>query len=150
MYEIPCKKCGKTRILKRPYPEKGLCHPCSKPRLKLRLHGQGYVYSNTDPKRRFEHIYIMEQHLGRPLRRKEVVHHINENKTDNRIENLQLMTRGEHQRHHFRVQERLRGGQLECYKCKELKPFSEYRKRSSGILGFVGTCKICTKIMECS
>lgn len=47
-----------------------------------------------------EHWYIWIKHNKMIVPKYYVIHHINENKTDNRIKNLQLMKRGEHTRLH--------------------------------------------------
>lgn len=47
-----------------------------------------------------KHRLVMEKFINRYLTKNEVVHHINENKLDNRISNLQLMTKSQHMKLH--------------------------------------------------
>lgn len=49
------------------------------------------------------HRHLVEQKLGRSLNSDEVVHHKNGDKHDNRIENLEVMSRSEHIKHHPEV-----------------------------------------------
>jgi hypothetical protein len=55
-------------------------HPCADSR-------KGYVQ---------QHRLIMENHIGRYLDDSEMVHHINGDRQDNRIENLEILTRSAH------------------------------------------------------
>jgi len=83
---------------------KGENHHCWKGGLKkekgryvsLRTYaGPGHRYTSKGV-----HRLVIEQHLGRELRKDEEVHHLNSNKWDNRLENLLLIPKAEHSRLH--------------------------------------------------
>lgn len=51
-----------------------------------------------------QHTYVMENHIGRKLKKGEVVHHIDGSKTNNNINNLLLCTVSEHNQCHAKIE----------------------------------------------
>lgn len=61
----------------------------------------GYKRVKIKGKDILEHRLVMEKHIGRKLKKNEHIHHIDKNKLNNSIENLQIVTNAEHHSIHM-------------------------------------------------
>lgn len=64
------------------------------------MKGYKTIWINKENKQYRLHRYLMEKYLNRKLLSSELVHHKNDNKLDNRIENLEIVSRSEHKKRH--------------------------------------------------
>ena len=160
---LGCENCGKerwVRIVKgKPY-RNNLCQSCSQRGEhsgcwkggRFKDKSNGYVLIKLQPDDFFypmqtgmgyvfEHRLVMAKHLGRCLQSWEWVHHKNGIKDDNRIENLELTTKGNHSRQHGKgyrdgYAKGLQDGRLK--KIQELKAriaeLEQYFRRTKGVI----------------
>jgi hypothetical protein len=102
----------------------------------------GYQVIQIDAAPVLLHRHLMEEHLGRRLLPREEVHHINEDRLDNRLENLMLLaSESEHQMEHcgFRSDTA-----KQCVQCGIIKPRTEfYPRHVAGRDPNVPRCKPC-------
>ena len=119
-YKFKCDNCG-NEVMRRKdefltclkkHNDKKLCKKCSMLNFNGYLNGSGYVvrHYTSFPKQYWyilkkmskyngqitEHRAVMAINLNRIIEDNEIVHHINFNKQDNRIENLEILSSSEH------------------------------------------------------
>jgi hypothetical protein len=76
----------------------------------IKTRPDGYIRRSEDDK--YEHRIILESYLGRKLNSSEFTHHKNGDTSDNRVNNLEVMTNSEHAKLHSARRKRDAKGRL--------------------------------------
>ena len=91
-----------------------------------------------------EHRLVMEKYLKRFLTKNEDVHHINGNRLDNRLKNLEILDRQSHMRIEYGWEKRSNRWFKPCRECKRQLPLENYRMRThNGFEEYKTRCKNC-------
>ncbi len=61
----------------------------------------GYIIGYVNGRQWYRHRYVMSRHLKRELLPEEHVHHIDGDKTNNKLKNLQVISASDHGREHM-------------------------------------------------
>lgn len=129
MKTITCKECGKESEKynregslfcdRKCYMDWKRLNPNKKAyKEKVLISGYYYIYKPSHPNAikggRYigEHRFNLEEKIGRLLTSDEIAHHINGDRLDNRQENLEVMTIGEHNSHHAKTRRRKEDGKF--------------------------------------
>ncbi|WP_412095795.1 HNH endonuclease [Bacillus haynesii] len=95
---------------------KGPKNPLFKTGTKISRYGYRLLYKPEHPNAQkdgyiLEHRFVLAEHLGRPLLDCECVHHKDENKLNNSIDNLEILSKSEHTKLHCQGKTLLRDGE---------------------------------------
>lgn len=105
-----CKGLVNSGQFKKKMPVGQKCYFCdklatyTKPKPSCNTHWKRHFYkykrTTINGKNTMVHRAVMEEFIGRKLKTDEIVHHINSDRLDNRIENLELMKKIDHLKMH--------------------------------------------------
>lgn len=102
------------------------------------LHTGGYLEHRSNGRRQYEHILVAERALGKPLPDGAIVHHVNEDRLDNRPPNLVICpSDAYHRLLHQRMRALAACGNANWQKCKYCGKYDDpalmvRRKRNHG------------------
>lgn len=150
----PCRKsrakyCSKVCMYKGI--PKGSEHKNFRGGRKKHSRGYWYIYKPDDKQAKkggyvYEHRWLVEQKIGRTIdSKKEHVHHIDGNPSNNNLENLVLLSHRDHHRIHLGWWKEGDVWWKKCHRCEKSLEFNNnnFYIRSDG--GNVSFCKECSK-----